>query len=111
MYNIFVNLCLLCSGRGRKNDLIAKILPLFILPFLIQSAIVPFAVTTLKLLLVKSILVGKIAIFLLIISALKNHHNKYSSYDSPPQYVVDPPSRRSEAVGYRVEGKPTTWVN
>lgn len=74
----------------------------------------PFAVTTLKLLLVKSILVGKIAIFLLIISALKNHHTKYAAYDSPSPYVVDPPSRRSEAsssIGYRVEGKPTTWVN
>lgn len=67
-------------------------------------------VTSLKLLLIKSIIVGKIAIFLLIISAFKNH-GKYS-YDGPPSYYVDPPSRRSEVpVGYRVEGKPTTWIN
>lgn len=99
---------ILFSGRGKKYDLISKILPLFILPFLIQSAIVPFVVSTLKLLLVKSIVVGKIAIFLLIISAFKNH-GKYS-FDVPPAYYVDPPSRRSEAAGYRVEGKPTTWV-
>lgn len=97
------------TGRGKKYDLISKILPLFILPFLIQSAIVPFVVSTLKLLLVKSIVVGKIAIFLLIVSAFKNH-GKYS-FDAPPAYYVDPPSRRSEATaGYRVEGKPTTWV-
>lgn len=85
------------------------------MPFLIQSAIVPFVVTTLKLLLIKSIVVGKIAIFLLIVSAFKGN-SKFGGggggYDMPPAYVVDPPSRRSEqTVGYRVEGKPTTWVN
>lgn len=99
-------------GRGRKHDLISKILPLFILPFLIQSAIVPFMVTTLKLLVIKSIIVGKIAIFLLILSAFKNNTKYSGGYEGPPSYIVDPPSRRSEAaVGYRVEGKPTTWVN
>lgn len=101
----------LSIARGRKQDLISKILPLFILPFLIQSAIVPFVVTSLKLLLIKSIIVGKIAIFLLIISAFKSHGHG-GGYETPPAYVVDPPSRRSEqTVGYRVEGKPTTWVN
>ena len=98
-------------GRGRKHDLITKILPLFILPFLIQSAIVPFLVSSLKLLLVKSIVVGKIAIFLLLVSAFKNHV-KYSNYEAGPAYYADPPSRRSEGLsGYRVEGKPTTWIN
>jgi len=99
------------TGRGRKQDLITKILPLFILPFLIQSAVVPFLVSTLKLLLIKSIVVGKIAIFLLLLSAFKNHV-KYG-YEAGPAFYPDVPNRRSEAhlTGYRVEGKPSTWIN
>ncbi|KAH8409847.1 hypothetical protein KR222_009897 [Zaprionus bogoriensis] len=109
------------EGRGKKYDMITKVLPLFILPFLIQSAIVPFLVTKLKLLLVKSILVGKLAIFLLIISAIKNSNKMMQSYEVAPSYWAGEPSRRSELAaaassaaaynGYRVEGKPTTWVN
>ncbi|XP_031620725.1 uncharacterized protein LOC116339158 [Contarinia nasturtii] len=100
------------TGRGRKQDLITKILPLFILPFLIQSAVVPFLVSTLKLLLIKSIVVGKIAIFLLLLSAFKNHVKPYG-YEAGPQFYPDVPNRRSEAhlTGYRVEGKPATWIN
>ncbi|KAH8336363.1 hypothetical protein KR059_004237 [Drosophila kikkawai] len=108
-------------GRGKKYDMITKVLPLFILPFLIQSAIVPFLVTKLKLLLVKSILVGKLAIFLLIISAIKNGNKMVQSYEVP-SYWAGEPSRRSELAaaassaaaaynGYRVEGKPTTWIS
>ncbi|XP_017039785.1 uncharacterized protein LOC108087114 [Drosophila ficusphila] len=109
------------EGRGKKYDMITKVLPLFILPFLIQSAIVPFLVTKLKLLLVKSILVGKLAIFLLIISAIKNGNKTVQSYEVP-SYWAGEPSRRSELAaaassaaaaynGYRVEGKPTTWIS
>ncbi|EDW14566.1 uncharacterized protein LOC6573009 [Drosophila mojavensis] len=110
------------EGRGKKYDMMTKVLPLFILPFLIQSAIVPFLVTKLKLLLVKSILVGKLAIFLLIISAIKNSNKMMQSYEVAPSYWASEPSRRSELAaaassasaaynGYRVEGKPTAWVN
>lgn len=101
-------------GRGRKQDLITKILPLFILPFLIQSAVVPFLVSTLKLLLIKSIVVGKIAIFLLLLSAFKNHvSHGVHGYEAGPGFYPDVPNRRSEAhlTGYRVEGKPAQWIN
>ncbi|XP_055381748.1 uncharacterized protein LOC129612228 [Condylostylus longicornis] len=98
------------EGRGKKYEMISKILPLFILPFLIQSAIIPFLVTKLKLLLIKSILVGKLAIFLLVISAIKNNQ-KVATYEPAPAYWAAEPSRRSEIYnGYRVEGRPTTWV-
>lgn len=103
----------LTAGRGKRQDLITKILPLFILPFLIQSAVVPFLVSTLKLLLIKSIVVGKIAIFLLLLSAFKNHV-RYAYENSPsPSYYSDIPNRRTEnaILGYRVEGKPATWIN
>ncbi|GAB0087433.1 hypothetical protein DMENIID0001_017340 [Sergentomyia squamirostris] len=102
------------SGRGKRVQLLAKIIPLFILPFLVQSAVLPFMVSTLKLLLVKSIVVGKIAILLLILSAFKNYH-KHHAYDLPYYNLVErvePPSRRSEVpfYGYKVDGQ-TTWVN
>ncbi|XP_067623021.1 uncharacterized protein DDB_G0280205 [Eurosta solidaginis] len=110
------------EGRGKKYDMVTKVLPLFVLPFLIQSAIVPFLVTKLKLLLVKSILIGKLAIFLIIISAIKNSNNKtVQSYEVAPSYWAGEPSRRSELAsaaatsaaynGYRVEGKPAAWIN
>lgn len=54
--------------------------------------------STLKLLLIKSIVVGKIAIFLLLLSAFKNHV-KYG-YDAGPAGFYGPdglPNRRSEA--------------
>lgn len=100
------------AGRGKRQDLITKILPLFILPFLIQSAVVPFLVSTLKLLLIKSIVVGKIAVFLLLFSAFKNHV-KYA-YENSPSYYPDGPNRRTAdaaILGYRVEGKPAAWIN
>lgn len=68
----------------------------------------------------KSILVGKLAIFLLIISAIKNGNKSMQSYEVAPSYWAGEPSRRSELAaiassgaynGYRVEGKPTTWIN
>ncbi|XP_011177808.1 uncharacterized protein LOC105209209 [Zeugodacus cucurbitae] len=108
------------EGRGKKYDMITKVLPLFVLPFLIQSAIVPFLVTKLKLLLVKSILIGKLAIFLLILSAIKNNNKSVQSYEVAPSYWAGEPSRRSELAaaassaaynGYRVEGKPAAWIN
>ncbi|KAM7360271.1 osiris 22 isoform 2-T2 [Cochliomyia hominivorax] len=108
------------QGRGKKYEMVTRILPLFILPFLIQSAIVPFLVTKLKLLLMKSILVGKLAIFLLIISAFRNSNKQMQTYEVAPSYWASEPSRRSELAaaasnmaynGYRVEGKPAAWVN
>ncbi|XP_065360344.1 uncharacterized protein Osi22 [Calliphora vicina] len=108
------------EGRGKKYEMVTRILPLFILPFLIQSAIVPFLVTKLKLLLMKSILVGKLAIFLLIISAFRNSNKQMQTYEVAPSYWAGEPSRRSELAaaasnmaynGYRVEGKPAAWVN
>ncbi|XP_073823031.1 osiris 22 [Musca autumnalis] len=109
------------EGRGKKYEMVTRILPLFIIPFLIQSAIVPFLVTKLKLLLMKSMLVGKLAIFLLIISAFRNSNKPMQTYEVAPSYWAGEPSRRSEIAaaassnmaynGYRVEGKPAAWVN
>lgn len=117
----------LSSGRGKKHNLLERVVPLFILPFLIQSAVVPFMVTMIKLFLMKSLFAGKIAVLLLLLGALKNHqnsiymksmHSPYFLKDYPPQY----PERRIEQnnfdnmklnnfEGYKVEGKPAAFVN
>uniref|UniRef100_A0A336KCY0 CSON013229 protein n=1 Tax=Culicoides sonorensis TaxID=179676 RepID=A0A336KCY0_CULSO len=59
-------------ARGRKNNWLERIVPLFILPFLIQSAIVPFIVQTIKLLVIKSLLIGKTALLFFVLGLLKN---------------------------------------
>lgn len=95
-------------------DLVLKVLPLFIIPFLIQSAIIPFLVSAVKLLLVKSILIGKTAILLLVVSALKQMYRNSQIYEMP-LYNYDPPFRRNEIPppGYKVEGGAAVhhWIN
>ncbi|KAL9892504.1 osiris 22 [Glossina fuscipes fuscipes] len=108
------------EGRGKKYNMVTKILPLFILPFLIQSSVMPFLITKLKLLLVKSMLIGKLAIFLVVISAFRANANKaMQTYEVPPNFWAGEPSRKYELTGaashpaysgYRVDGKPA-WIN
>lgn len=52
-----------------------KLLPLFIMPFLIQSAIVPLFLGMLKFMLFKSLMVGKFALALIILNAFKNQNS------------------------------------
>lgn len=95
-----------------------RILPLFILPFLIQSAVVPFIVTSIKLFLLKSVFAGKIAILLLLLGALKSHQNSlYMKSLHAAPYFAGPvlPERRfsGESIydGYKAEGRPTSYIN
>ncbi|KOB64655.1 Uncharacterized protein OBRU01_23880, partial [Operophtera brumata] len=55
--------------------MIEKFLPLFIMPFLIQSAIVPMFLGMLKFMLFKSLMVGKLALALILLNAFKNHNS------------------------------------
>ncbi|KPI92679.1 hypothetical protein RR46_13900 [Papilio xuthus] len=66
------------TGRGKKiksKKLLEKLLPMFIMPFLIQSAIVPFFLSMLKFMLFKSLMVGKLAIGLILLNAFKNSNS------------------------------------
>lgn len=102
--------------------MLERVVPLFIIPFLIQSAIVPFIVTTIKLFLMKSLFAGKIAIIFLLLGALKNHQNniymKSFTGQSSPYLVKDYsspylPERRIETGfdGYKVDGKTESFVH
>ncbi|CAG9113383.1 unnamed protein product [Plutella xylostella] len=63
------------QGRGKQKKLLQRILPMFIMPFLIQSAIVPLFLGMLKFMLFKSLMVGKLALSLVILNAFKNHNS------------------------------------
>jgi hypothetical protein len=98
--------------------MLERVVPLFILPFLIQSAIIPFMVMTIKLFVLKSMFAGKIAVLLLMLGALKNHQNSMymKSMHASPYYLKDFgqfPERRIETnfEGYKVEGKPEAFVH
>uniref|UniRef100_A0A182K1K6 Protein osiris 22 n=1 Tax=Anopheles christyi TaxID=43041 RepID=A0A182K1K6_9DIPT len=97
------------GGLGGKK-MLRYVLPLFILPFLIQSAVIPFMLTAIKLFLLKSLMAGKLAIFLLLLGAFKNFTKKERDV-----YVKDLPDRRyepsSEGFAYLAEGRPSGWVN
>ncbi|XP_058811362.1 uncharacterized protein LOC131676256 [Topomyia yanbarensis] len=79
-------------GGGGMKKVWKYAMPLFVLPFLIQSAIIPFMLTTVKLFLVKSFMAGKLAIFLLLLGAFKN----FTSKKDRELYVKDLPERRYE---------------
>lgn len=101
-------------GRGKKNNWIERIVPLFILPFLIQSAIVPFIVQGIKLLLLKSLFVGKTALLLFILGFFRNmkggHHRSGAPYylkeipgSGPDDRLYD---NYANDHGYQAEGAP-----
>jgi hypothetical protein len=92
--------------------MLERIVPLFIIPFLIQSAIIPFMVSAIKLFLMKSLFAGKIAILFFLLGALKNHQNsiymKSFATQNAPFLHGSPylPERRIETFdGYKVDGK------
>ncbi|XP_032515184.2 uncharacterized protein LOC116768551 [Danaus plexippus] len=63
------------TGRGNNKKLMQRILPMFILPFVMQSAIVPLFLGLLKFMLFKSLMIGKLALVLIIINAFKNSNS------------------------------------
>uniref|UniRef100_A0A2A4JGV8 Uncharacterized protein n=1 Tax=Heliothis virescens TaxID=7102 RepID=A0A2A4JGV8_HELVI len=63
------------EGRGKKKSLMQRILPMFILPFVLQSAIMPLVMGMLKFMLMKTFLIGKLALTLIMINAFKNHNS------------------------------------
>ncbi|XP_045495259.1 uncharacterized protein LOC123694008 [Colias croceus] len=60
------------TGRGKQKKLLQRILPMFVLPFLVQSTIIPIFLGILKFMLFKSLIIGKLALVLIIINAFKN---------------------------------------
>jgi hypothetical protein len=89
-------------------------MPLFILPFLIQSALVPFMLMTVKLFLLKSFFAGKLAVFLLLLGLFKNFTRSSKNndvYGPERRYEVPIYERQDPYQGYQAVGRPTNYVN
>ncbi|XP_075974694.1 osiris 22 [Anticarsia gemmatalis] len=82
------------EGRKKSKKLMQRILPIFIMPFVIQSAIIPFVLGLLKFMLIKSFLVGKLALTLIMFNAFRNH-NSFKGRDA---------EMASAHYGYRGDG-------
>ncbi|KAF9808663.1 hypothetical protein SFRURICE_019821 [Spodoptera frugiperda] len=82
------------EGRGKKKNMMQKIIPMFILPFILQSSLMPLVLGMLKFMLIKSFLVGKLALTLIMINAFKNH-NSFKGRDA---------EAASEHYGYHENG-------
>ena len=93
--------------------MLAYAMPLFILPFLIQSALIPFMLATVKLFLLKSFFAGKMAVLLLLLGAFKNYNRSAKTNDVyAPERRYEPIYERQDAYqGYPAVGRPTNWVN
>lgn len=50
-------------------------MPLFLMPFIIQSTIIPLFLGMIKFLLFKSLMIGKLALVLIILNAFRNHNS------------------------------------
>ncbi|KAJ2942663.1 hypothetical protein O0L34_g2134 [Tuta absoluta] len=79
------------SGRGSKGGkgskkLLQRILPMFIMPFLLQSTIVPLFLGMLKFMLFKSAMIGKLALALILLNAFKNQNKGRDSEFADKHY-------------------------
>ncbi|GLV44237.1 Osiris 22 [Carabus blaptoides fortunei] len=72
------------SSRERKKqkDMFQRLLPMFIIPYLVQSAILPMILMAMKAMLVKSLLIGKLALILVAINAFRSQMNAAQSHES-----------------------------
>ncbi|KAF5301545.1 hypothetical protein FQR65_LT08850 [Abscondita terminalis] len=100
------------KGKGKKKkkhkqDLLSRILPMLIIPFLLQTAIIPMILTALKFMLLKSAFIGKIAILLGIINMVMkkmNHGGLYTHNLNLGRNPVDEEVLMEEHYGYNGVG-------
>ncbi|XP_049845766.1 uncharacterized protein LOC126298475 [Schistocerca gregaria] len=59
------------DARKKKQD-IGDMWPMLLIPFIIQAVVLPFFLTSLKMMAVKSLFVGKVALLLLLFNVLRN---------------------------------------
>jgi len=87
------------TGKKKKDDLMSKILPMLVMPFLISSSMIPAALTSLKFMLLKALAVGKIAILLMVLNALWKNNNQGGVYSHNIEYSGGPQYQK-EAQGH-----------
>ncbi|XP_041988118.1 uncharacterized protein LOC121739663 [Aricia agestis] len=70
------------TGRGKKKKMLEKFLPMFVMPFIIQSAIIPLFLGMIKFFLFKSLMIGKLALVLIILNSFRNSNTYHGRNDA-----------------------------
>lgn len=58
----------------------SRILPMMVIPFMVQTAMIPMVLTSLKFMLLKSAIIGKLAILLVALNMLRRSMNSGGVY-------------------------------
>ncbi|XP_030767477.1 uncharacterized protein LOC115891199 [Sitophilus oryzae] len=100
------------SGAKKKHKkaeesqgLVEKHLPMLLFPFLFSSAVIPIALMTIKLLIIKAGIIGKIAVLLMILSYFRRSVNRGGVIN---HYMTD---LAAEHYGYHGVEEPGAYIN
>ncbi|RZC27637.1 hypothetical protein BDFB_008015 [Asbolus verrucosus] len=61
------------KARKKEEDLMSKILPMMVMPFMVQTTLLPMMLMSMKFMLAQSMILGKLAIILGAVTLLRNH--------------------------------------
>lgn len=89
----------------------SRILPMLAIPFLISSALIPMMLTTLKMMLLKSMFVGKMGILLLALNALWRINNQGGVYSHNINLHAEQKDLMYEHYGYNNNEEYGAYVN
>lgn len=82
-----------------------QILPLLVIPFLVSSAIIPVMIASIKILLIKSLFVGKIAVILMLLNFFRRR------VDGGGVYNYHVPGIAQEHYGYQGIEEPGIYIH
>lgn len=89
----------------------SKILPMLAIPFLISTSLIPMMLVSLKVMLIKSFFVGKMAILLLALNALWKINNQGAVYSHNINLNHEQKELVSEHYGYNNGEEYGAYVN
>lgn len=96
---------------GKQKDLMSRILPMLAIPFLISTSLIPLMLTSMKVMLIKSMFVGKMAIILLILNAIWKINNQGGVYSHNISLHAQNKDLMMEHYGYNNGEEYGAYVN
>lgn len=84
---------------------------MMVIPFMIQTAMIPMVLTSLKFMLLKSAFIGKLAIILGILNALRRQQNGGAVYSHNVNFKEDTEKLHREHYGYYGAPEYGAWIN
>lgn len=82
-----------------------------VIPFMIQTAMIPMVLTTLKFMLIKSAFIGKLAIILGLLNALRRSQNGGGVYSHNVNVQEDTKKLHQMHYGYYGAPEYGAWIN